>query len=89
MLEWLWPTISERLWRLTLTEVGLLLTFGAICVYGGRMLGQLRRVNHNLRALRNDENRLRARTERALLARNLDDLDDRSEPLAQEAPRRS
>ncbi len=25
MLEWLWPTISERLWRLTLTEVGLLL----------------------------------------------------------------
>ena len=25
MPEWLWPTISERLWRLTLTEVGLLL----------------------------------------------------------------
>ena len=83
MLEWLWPTISERLWRLTLTEVGLLLIFGAICVYGGRMLGELRRVNHNLRALRNDEDRLRARTERALLGR---DPDDPGKPLAQEAP---
>jgi uncharacterized protein YbjT (DUF2867 family) len=62
MPEWLWPTISERLWRLTLTEVGLLLILGAICIYGGRMLGELRRVNHNLRALRNDEDRLRART---------------------------
>jgi hypothetical protein len=86
MLEGVWPTISERLWRLTLTEVGLLLIFGAICVYGGRMLGQLRRVNHNLRALRNDEDRLRARTERALLAR---DLNDHGEPFAQEASRRS
>ncbi len=40
MLEWLWPTISERLWRLTLTEVGLLLILGVICIYGGRMLGR-------------------------------------------------
>src|SRR2546428_8589524 len=84
MLEWLWPTISERLWRLTLTEVGLLLILGAICIYGGRMLGQLRRVDHNLRALRNDEDRVQARTERALLARN---LDGRGEPFAQEARR--
>jgi hypothetical protein len=68
----LWPTISERLWRLTLTEVGLLLILGAICIYGGRMLGELRRVNHNLRALRNDDDRRRARTERALLALDLD-----------------
>ena len=67
----LWPTISERLWRLTLTEVGLLLILGAICIYGGRMLGELRRVNHNLRALRNDDARRRARTERALLALDL------------------
>ena len=86
MPERLGSAISERLWRLTLTEVGLLLIFGAICVYGGRMLGQLRRVNHNLGALRNDEDRLRARTERALLARG---LNDRGEPFAQEASRRS
>lgn len=86
MPEWFWPTISEQFWRLTLTEVGLLLILGAICIYGGRMLGELRRVNHNLRALRNDEDRLRARTERALLAR---DRDDRGEPLAQDVPRRS
>jgi hypothetical protein len=33
MLEWLGPAISERLWRLTLTEVGLLLILGAICIY--------------------------------------------------------
>lgn len=86
MLEWLWPTISERLWRLTLTEVGLLLVLGAICIYGGRMLGELRRVNHHLRALRNDEDRLRARAERELLAL---DLHHRGEPLVQGAPRRS
>ncbi len=86
MLEWLWLTISERLWRLTLTEVGLLLILGVICIFGGRMLGELRRVNHHLRALRNDEDRLRARTERALLAL---DLDHRGEPLDQDAPRRS
>ena len=72
-----WP------WRLTSTEVGLLLILGAICIYGSRMLSELRRVNHHLRALRNDEDRLRARTERALLAL---DLDHRGEPLAQEAP---
>jgi hypothetical protein len=72
MLEWLWPAISERLWRLTLTEVGLLLILGAICIYGGRMLSQLRRVNQHLRALRNDEDRRRARTERELLALDLD-----------------
>ena len=69
MPEWVWPTILERLWRLTLTEVGLLLILSAICIYGGRMLGQLRRVNHHLRALRDAEDRLQARTERALLAR--------------------
>ena len=86
MLEWLWPAISERLWRLTLTEVGLLLILGAICIYGGRMLSELRRVNHHLRALRSDEDRLQARIERELLAL---DLDRRGEPLAQGAPRRS
>jgi len=86
MLEWLWPTISERLWRLTRTEDGLLLILGAICIYGGQMLGELRRVNHLLRALRNDEDRRRARTERELLAL---DLDHRGESLAQGAPRRS
>ena len=82
MLEWLGPAISERLWRLTLTEVGLLLILGAICIYGGRMLAELRRVNHHLRALRNDEDRLRARTERALLAA---DRNHRGEPLTQDA----
>src|SRR3989449_11648731 len=86
MLEWLWPTISERLWRLTLTEVGLLLILGVICIYGGRMLGELRRVNNHLRALRNDEDRLRAPTEREILAL---DLKHRGEPLAQGAARRS
>ena len=75
-----WP------WRLMSTEVGLLLIFGAICIYGGRMLSELRRVNHHLRALRNDEDRLRARTERELLAL---DLHHRAEPLVQGAPRRS
>jgi hypothetical protein len=75
-----WP------WRLTSTEVGLLLILGAICIYGGRMLSELRRVNHHLRALRNDEDRQRARVERELLAL---DLDRRGEPLAQDAPRRS
>ena len=86
MLERFWATISERFWQLTLTEVGLLLILGAICIYGGRMLSQLRRVNHYLRALGNDEDRLQARIERELLAL---DLDHRGEPLAQEAPRRS
>ena len=75
-----WP------WRLMSTEVGLLLIFGAICIYGGRMLSELRRVNHHLRALRNDEDRRRARAERELLAL---DLDRRGEPLAQETPRQS
>jgi hypothetical protein len=92
MPEWVWPTISERLWRLTLTEVGLLLILSAICIYGGRMLGQLRRVNHHLRALRDDEHRLQARTERALLARKALtalDGDHHGEPLDQEATRRS
>ena len=74
-----WP------WRLTSTEVGLLLILGAICIYGGRMLSELRRVNHHLRALRNDEDRQRARVERELLAL---DLDRRGEPLAQDAPNR-
>ena len=76
----------DWLGRLTPTEVGLLLIFGAICIYGGRMLSELRRVNHHLRALRNDEDRRRARAERELLAL---DLDRRGEPLAQDASRQS
>jgi len=72
MLERFWATISERFWQLTLTEVGLLLILGAICIYGGRMLSQLRRVNHYLRALGSDEDRLQARIERELLALDLD-----------------
>ena len=31
MPEWLWPTISERLWRLTLTEVELVGTNAHVC----------------------------------------------------------
>lgn len=75
--------------RLTLTEVGLLLilgALGAICIYAGRMLRELRRVNHHLRALRNDEDRLRARAERGLLALN---LDGHGKPIAQDGPKRS
>ena len=52
---------------LTPTEVGLLLILGAICIFGGRMLSELRRVNRHLRALRDDENWQRARAERELL----------------------
>ena len=88
MPERLGSAISERLWRLTLTEVGLLLILGAICIYGGRMLAELRRVNHHLRALRNDEDRLQAQTERALLSRKTLialDVDHRGEPLIQDA----
>jgi len=61
--------------RLTLTEVGLLLILGAlvaICIYAGRMLRELQRVNRHLRALRNDDDWLRARAERERLALNLD-----------------
>ena len=75
MPEWLWPTISERLWRLTLTEVGLLLILGelgAICIYAVRLLRELQMVNRRLRALRNDDDWLRARAERERLALNLD-----------------
>ena len=61
--------------RLTLTEVGLLLILGelgAICIYAVRMLRELQMVNRSLRALRNDDDWLRARAERERLALNLD-----------------
>jgi hypothetical protein len=74
----------DWLWRLTPTEVGLLLILGAICIFGGRMLSELRRVNHHLRALRDDEDWQRARAERELLRYN---PDRRGKPLAQGAPR--
>jgi hypothetical protein len=69
--------------RLTLTEVGLLLILGAlvaICIYAGRMLRELQRVNRHLRALRNDDDWLRARAERERLALN---LDPHGEPVAE------
>jgi len=69
--------------RLTLTEVGLLLilgALGAICIYLGRMLRELQRVNRHLRALRNDDDWLRARAERERLALN---LDRHREPVAE------
>ena len=69
--------------RLTLTEVGLLLILGAlaaICIYLGRMLRELQRVNRHLRALRNDDDWLRARAERERLALN---LDRQREPVAE------
>ena len=71
-----WPvrrraTMFNWLWRLTMTEVGVLLILGAICIYGRRMVSELRRVNHHLRALRNDEDRRRAQAERELLAPGL------------------
>jgi hypothetical protein len=59
------------LWRLTMTEVGVLLILGAIWIYGRRMVSELRRVNHHLRALRNDEDRRLAQAERELLAPGL------------------
>jgi transposase-like protein len=83
MPEWLGPAILERLWRLTLTEVGLLLVVCAICIYGHRLLGELRKANDTLRALRRLEDRHLARTERALLSA---DLDHRGEPLAHDVP---
>jgi hypothetical protein len=73
----------------TLTEIDLLLIFGAlvaICIYAGRMLGELRRVNHHLHALRNNEDWLRARVERELLALG---LDRHREPVGQNGPRSS
>jgi hypothetical protein len=74
------------LWRLTLTEVTLLLlVLAAICIYGGRIHSELRKVNEHLRALRNDGDWLRARAERERLALN---LNRRDEPPAQEDPRR-
>jgi hypothetical protein len=54
-----------------MTEVGVLLILGAIWIYGRRMVSELRRVNHHLRALRNDEDRRRAQAERELLAPGL------------------
>jgi len=83
MPEWLGPAILERLWRLTLTEVGLLLVVCAICIYGHRLLGELRKANDTLRALRRLEDRHLARTERALLSA---DLNHRGEPLAHDVP---
>ncbi len=59
----------EWLWRVTLTDVALVLILGAICMYGARMLAEVRRVNHHLRALRDDEDRQRAQAERHLLSR--------------------
>ena len=61
--------------RLTLTEVGLLLILGelgVICIYAVRLLRELQMVNRRLRALRNDDDWLRARAERERLALNLD-----------------
>jgi hypothetical protein len=53
-----------------LTAVGFLFILGtllgAVCLYVRPMLGELRRVNHHLRALR-DEYRRRARAERQAL----------------------
>jgi hypothetical protein len=75
--------------RLMLTEIALLLILGvlvAICIYAGRMLRELRWVNHHLHALRNKEDWLGRRVERELLALN---LDRHREPIAQNGPRGS
>jgi hypothetical protein len=73
--------------RLTLTEVGVLLILGTLvasCIYAGRMLRELQRVNRHLRALRNDDDWLRARAERERLALNLDRADEPVAEIARE-----